>query len=76
MFKYGSVLLLRSLKTLGNRGYASIIDFARPIILGIESSCDDTGAAILDRNGAIIGESLHSQQNHHLRYRKRLLPCS
>ena len=30
-------------------------------VLGIESSCDDTGAAVVDSNGAILGEALHSQ---------------
>lgn len=30
-------------------------------ILGIESSCDDTGVAIVNDNKDILGESLHSQ---------------
>ena len=32
-------------------------------VLGIESSCDDTGAAIVDENGQILGESLNSQSS-------------
>lgn len=36
-------------------------------ILGIESSCDDTGAAIVNNHGSILGESLLSQQNTHLK---------
>uniref|UniRef100_A0A673AU94 N(6)-L-threonylcarbamoyladenine synthase n=1 Tax=Sphaeramia orbicularis TaxID=375764 RepID=A0A673AU94_9TELE len=32
------------------------------LVLGIETSCDDTGAAVLDETGAILGESLHSQK--------------
>lgn len=35
-------------------------------ILGIETSCDDTGIAIVDGNGRILGEALHSQQSTHL----------
>lgn len=36
------------------------------LILGIETSCDDTGAAIVDSNGNVIGEALHSQLQTHL----------
>lgn len=41
---------------------------ARPILLGIETSCDDSGAAIVSRNGTVIGEFVHSQQNNHLKF--------
>ncbi|KAF6204361.1 hypothetical protein GE061_002702 [Apolygus lucorum] len=37
----------------------------RLTILGIETSCDDTGVAILDSDGRILGESLFSQQELH-----------
>ncbi|XP_045909273.1 probable tRNA N6-adenosine threonylcarbamoyltransferase, mitochondrial [Micropterus dolomieu] len=37
------------------------------LVLGIETSCDDTGAAVLDDTGEILGESLHSQKEVHLR---------
>ncbi|XP_028993198.1 tRNA N6-adenosine threonylcarbamoyltransferase, mitochondrial isoform X2 [Betta splendens] len=37
------------------------------LVLGIETSCDDTGAAVLDEEGVILGESLHSQKEVHLR---------
>lgn len=30
-------------------------------VLGIETSCDDTGAAVVDENGNLLGESLQSQ---------------
>ncbi|XP_011496090.1 PREDICTED: probable tRNA N6-adenosine threonylcarbamoyltransferase, mitochondrial [Ceratosolen solmsi marchali] len=36
------------------------------IILGIETSCDDTGMAIVDSNGKILGEALNSQLHVHL----------
>lgn len=35
------------------------------IVLGIESSCDDTGAAILRSDGTILGEALASQSEIH-----------
>ncbi|KAK2586885.1 hypothetical protein KPH14_009822 [Odynerus spinipes] len=38
------------------------------IILGIESSCDDTGCGIVDSNGNILGEALHSQHSLHLKH--------
>ncbi|XP_028250021.1 tRNA N6-adenosine threonylcarbamoyltransferase, mitochondrial [Parambassis ranga] len=41
--------------------------FCSRLVLGIETSCDDTGAAVLDETGAILGESLHSQKEVHLR---------
>lgn len=34
------------------------------IVLGIESSCDDTGAALVDENKNILGEALQSQEEH------------
>lgn len=40
---------------------------APPLVLGIESSCDDTGAAVLDLGGRILGEALHSQKDVHLK---------
>lgn len=36
-------------------------------ILGIETSCDDTGVAIVDSNGNILGDALHSQLDVHLK---------
>lgn len=37
------------------------------LVLGIETSCDDTGAAVVDETGEILGESLQSQKDVHLR---------
>lgn len=34
-------------------------------VLGIESSCDDTGAAVVQSDGTILGEALASQQDIH-----------
>ena len=38
------------------------------LVLGIESSCDDTGVALYDGAHGLLGHLLHSQtalQNHH-----------
>jgi len=41
-------------------------DRSKPFtVLGIESSCDDTGAAVLRSDGVILGESLASQSEIH-----------
>uniref|UniRef100_A0AAV2JU06 N(6)-L-threonylcarbamoyladenine synthase n=1 Tax=Knipowitschia caucasica TaxID=637954 RepID=A0AAV2JU06_KNICA len=37
------------------------------LVLGIETSCDETGAAVMDADGRVLGESLHSQKDVHLR---------
>ncbi|XP_023238190.1 probable tRNA N6-adenosine threonylcarbamoyltransferase, mitochondrial [Centruroides sculpturatus] len=35
-------------------------------VLGIETSCDDTGAAVVDEFGNVLGEALSSQHQFHL----------
>jgi tRNA threonylcarbamoyl adenosine modification protein TsaD len=41
-------------------------DRTRPFtVLGIESSCDDTGAAVVRSDGAVLGEALASQHDIH-----------
>lgn len=44
----------------------------RPIVLGIETSCDDTGVAVVDRDGNVMGECINSQQETHLKVKKLL----
>ena len=40
--------------------------FSKPFtVLGIESSCDDTGAAVVRSDGVILGEALASQSHIH-----------
>jgi len=36
------------------------------LVLGIETSCDDTGAAVVNEAGEIVGEALHSQTAIHV----------
>ncbi|XP_076460991.1 tRNA N6-adenosine threonylcarbamoyltransferase, mitochondrial-like [Babylonia areolata] len=38
----------------------------RRLVLGIETSCDDTGAAVVDERGNIVGDALHSQTKTHI----------
>lgn len=62
---------LRRSKFLRTSGRAlnAVRKFAdRPaIILGIETSCDDTGCAIVDTTGKILGEAINSQHLTHLK---------
>lgn len=37
-------------------------------VLGIETSCDDTGAAVVDNRGRVLGEALNSQVKVHVEY--------
>jgi len=37
------------------------------IILGIETSCDDTGCGIINTAGKILGEAINSQYLAHLK---------
>ena len=41
------------------------VDPAEWRVLGIESSCDDTGAAVLTGSGQVLGEALASQEEVH-----------
>ncbi|XP_009973651.2 probable tRNA N6-adenosine threonylcarbamoyltransferase, mitochondrial isoform X1 [Tyto alba] len=38
----------------------------RKLVLGIETSCDDTGAAVVDDAGNVLGEALRCQKEVHL----------
>lgn len=40
----------------------------RRLVLGIETSCDDTGAAVVDECGNVVGDALHSQTKTHVEY--------
>lgn len=72
MFNSKAVLLQRApqlrrqLSCISARGKAT----SARLVLGIETSCDDTGAAVMDETGLILGESLHSQKEVHLRWVK------
>jgi tRNA N6-adenosine threonylcarbamoyltransferase len=51
---------------LSFRAKSGLPDRTRPFtVLGIESSCDDTGAAVVRSDGVILGQALASQQEIH-----------
>ncbi|KAM9804431.1 tRNA N6-adenosine threonylcarbamoyltransferase, mitochondrial [Neosynchiropus ocellatus] len=60
-------MFARKLRTLSRCLHVGHTSLGSRLVLGIETSCDDTGAAVLDDTGAILGESLHSQKEVHLR---------
>lgn len=43
-------------------------EIARPLILAIESSCDETAAAIVDGNGNLVADVVASQIDFHARF--------
>ena len=46
---------------LTNRYMARSTILHRSLILGLETSCDDTGACVMDLSGKVLGESLSTQ---------------
>ena len=49
------------------RGLSNSCQFSRKrLVLGIETSCDDTGAAVVDEDGRVLGEALNSQTQFHV----------
>ena len=44
-----------------------VVNSKNLIVLGIETSCDETGCGIVDSNGVVLGDALHSQQQIHSR---------
>ncbi|CAH1998363.1 unnamed protein product [Acanthoscelides obtectus] len=57
--------LLKNLN-LGSVSAARWNSSKKDIILGIETSCDDTGCALIDTDGNLLGEALNSQHLIHL----------
>ncbi|XP_045493381.1 probable tRNA N6-adenosine threonylcarbamoyltransferase, mitochondrial [Colias croceus] len=45
----------------------SVKSYSKSLIFGIETSCDDTGCAIIDDNGQLLSEKLYCQNLVHLR---------
>lgn len=52
----------------GLRRCAQDDGFARPLILAIESSCDETAAAIVDGDGNLVADVVASQIDFHARF--------
>ncbi|KAL0892224.1 hypothetical protein ABMA27_015412 [Loxostege sticticalis] len=64
--------LLCSLRARSNVFSKTVINttkksYSNSAILGIETSCDDTGCAIINDAGVLLSETLHSQNLIHLR---------
>ncbi|HIY83604.1 MAG TPA: tRNA (adenosine(37)-N6)-threonylcarbamoyltransferase complex transferase subunit TsaD [Candidatus Rubneribacter avistercoris] len=49
-------------------GEVSPLDASRPLILAIESSCDETAAAIVDGSGTLVADVVASQIDFHARF--------
>ena len=54
---------------LGASALSGLPDVSRPfVVLGIETSCDDTAAAVVRSDGAILGEAVVSQHEIHAEF--------
>ncbi|CAG9784975.1 unnamed protein product [Diatraea saccharalis] len=45
-----------------------LLSSSSKLVLGIETSCDDTGCAVVSDEGRVLGEALYSQNIVHIRY--------
>lgn len=64
----GETRTIVSRETICEADTASAVNIVRPLILAIESSCDETAAAIVDGNGALIADVVASQIDFHARF--------
>ncbi|MEQ5788698.1 tRNA (adenosine(37)-N6)-threonylcarbamoyltransferase complex transferase subunit TsaD [Erythrobacter sp. NFXS35] len=53
---------------MGSATHTSDAAIARPLVLGIESSCDETAVALVRGDGAIIAQAIASQEAEHAPY--------
>lgn len=57
-----------AVKTVAQRESVSCGAFSRPLVLAIESSCDETAAAIVDGDGNLVADVVASQIDFHARF--------
>ncbi|XP_069790796.1 tRNA N6-adenosine threonylcarbamoyltransferase, mitochondrial-like isoform X2 [Narcine bancroftii] len=60
-------LRVRALSSVAARGLHGHPWREPSVVLGIETSCDDTAAAVVAERGRVLGEALHSQKETHLK---------
>lgn len=59
------MLCMTDKATTMQAGSAAAMEAPERLILGIESSCDDTGAAVISSRGRVLGEALAGQADIH-----------
>ncbi|XP_033120210.1 probable tRNA N6-adenosine threonylcarbamoyltransferase, mitochondrial [Anneissia japonica] len=64
-----STILVRSRPFISYKNYVAFFSTQRKrkVVLGLETSCDETGAAVVTEDGEVLGEGLRSQKNIHVR---------
>lgn len=59
--------ILNKSRTFNYNGRKSLSSYDKPaVVLGIETSFDDTGIAIVNSTGKILGDAINSQLVFHL----------
>ncbi len=64
----GMHLLIDAARSSAIVSRETLSNVARPLILAIESSCDETAAAIVDGNGNLVADVVASQVDFHSRF--------
>lgn len=62
---FESLISRRTFCSTSSSSNSSNDSIRRLKILGIETSCDDTGAAVVSGSGSVLGEAIHSQRTLH-----------
>ncbi|CAN7996503.1 unnamed protein product [Ixodes pacificus] len=66
--KHSVISCVRKLLRSDRQAFRSQATRSNAVILGIETSCDDTAIGIVDDQGNVLGESSHSQLETHNEY--------
>lgn len=66
--KHSVISCVRKLLRSDRQAFRSQATRSNAVILGIETSCDDTAIGVVDDQGNVLGESSHSQLETHNEY--------
>ncbi|KAM7281861.1 putative tRNA N6-adenosine threonylcarbamoyltransferase, mitochondrial [Ixodes scapularis] len=66
--KHSVISYVRKLLRSDRQAFRSQATRSNAVILGIETSCDDTAIGVVDDQGNVLGESSHSQLETHNEY--------
>ena len=66
-FTYSRLTVIRKTAKIIKKSISSNCQTSRKV-LGIETSCDDTGAAVVDDKKNILGDAIKSQVTIHTEY--------
>ena len=62
------ILSRQGLASSGQKALPAVVNCTRPCVLAIETSCDETAAAVMDGNGCLLSNVIASQVDFHARF--------